>query len=196
MGAVEVPPMLDTPVGELLARVADERPTPGSGSVAALAVGMAAGLVEMVARSAPDWDEREGAAAQASCLRGRVERLAPLAAEAYEAALEAFAPAPDGRGRDAELGRKLGRAAEVPLRVAEAAADVAELAALAAERGDPRRRPDATVAALLADAGARAAAHLVAVNLAAVPGDERVERAAAAAAAAAKAAARAAGGSD
>lgn len=186
--------MLEEPVADLLARIADEGPTPGGGSVAALTVAMAASLVEMVTRSSEGWDERAGAAAQAACLRARVAPLAPLDAEAYEAALEAFARPDDGRDRDAELGRKLSRAAEVPLRVAEAAADVAELAAIAAERGDHRRRPDAVAAALLAAAAARAAAHLVAVNLAALPGDDRVERAEAAAAAAAAAASRAAGG--
>jgi formiminotetrahydrofolate cyclodeaminase len=80
----------------------------------------------------------------------------------------------------------------VPLLLAEAAADVAELAALAADEGDQRRRPDAVAAAVLAEAGARAAAHLVAVNLAAASGDGRVERAERAAEAASSAAGRAA----
>jgi formiminotetrahydrofolate cyclodeaminase len=192
MTMVQTATMLETPVAELLVRIADERPTPGGGSVAALAVAMAAALVEMVAGSAEAWEERRGAAAQASALQARVARLAPLDAAAYQAVLDAFARPPDGSPspRDWELGRKLGHAAEVPLRVAEAAADVAELAALAAERGDPRRRPDAVAAALLAEAGARAAAHLVAVNLASAPGDGRVERAERAASAASAAAAR------
>ena len=187
--------MLEVPVADLLGRIADERPTPGGGSVAAVAVAMSAALVEMVTRTALEWEERGGTAAQACALRARVTPLAPLDADAYEAVLDAFAT-PSGRtGRDAELARKLGRAAEVPLRVAEVAADVAELAAVAAEKGDPQRRPDAVAAALLAEAGARAAAHLVEVNLASAPGDDRVERAATAAAAAAAAAARAAGSS-
>jgi formiminotetrahydrofolate cyclodeaminase len=193
MAGVETATMLETPVAELLSRIADERPTPGGGSVAALAVAMAAALVEMVAASAEEWEERRGAAAQASTLQARVARLAPLDADAYEAVLDAFARPADESPRDWELGRKLGYAAEVPLRVAEAAADVAELAALAAERGDPRRRPDAVAAALLAAAGARAAAHLVVVNLASASGDGRVERAERAASAASAAAARTAG---
>jgi formiminotetrahydrofolate cyclodeaminase len=193
MTTVQTGTMLETPVAELLGRIADERPTPGGGSVAALAVAMAASLVEMVAASAEEWEERRGAAAQASALRARVARLAPLDADAYEAVLDAFARPADGSARDWELARRLGYAAEVPLRLAEAAADVAELAALAAERGDPRRRPDAVAAALLAEAGARAAAHLVAVNLASASGDGRVERAERAASAASASAARTAG---
>jgi formiminotetrahydrofolate cyclodeaminase len=193
MTNVQTATMLETPLAELLDRIADDRPTPGGGSVAALAVAMAAALVEMVAGSAEEWEERRGAAAQASALQARVSRLAPLDADAYEAVLDAFARPPDASPRDWELGRTLDHAAEIPLRVAEAAADVAELAALAAERGDPRRRPDAVAAALLAEAGARAAAHLVAVNLASASGDGRVERAERAAATASAAAARTAG---
>ena len=49
------------------------------------------------------------------------------------------------------------RAAEVPLRIAEAAADVSELAALAAAEGKPALRPDAAAAATLAEAAVRAA---------------------------------------
>ena len=80
--------------------------------------------------------------------------------------------------RDFALGVALLQAAEVPLRIAEAAADVAELAALAAAEGAPHLRPDATAAAALAEAATRAAAHLVEINLAIVPGDRHSERAA------------------
>ena len=78
--------------------------------------------------------------------------------------------------RDFALGAALLQAAEVPLRIAEAAADVAELAALAAAEGSPHLRPDATAAAALAEAATRAAAHLVEINLATVPGDRHSER--------------------
>jgi hypothetical protein len=61
--------------------------------------------------------------------------------------------------------------------IAEAGADVACLAAVAADRGVADRRGDAIAAALLAEAGARAAANLVAVNLTVTPDDERVQRA-------------------
>ena len=81
----------------------------------------------------------------------------------------------DGPGtpeqRDFALGTALLRAAEVPLRIAEAAADVTELAAVAAAEGSPHLRPDATAAAALAEAATRAATHLVEINLATVPGD-------------------------
>ena len=95
--------------------------------------------------------------------------------------------------RDFALGGALLHAAEVPLRIAEAAADVAELAALAAVEGSTQLRADATAAAALAEAATRSAAHLVDVNLATVRGDRHSEQAAVLAAAAAAARARALG---
>src|SRR5712691_518470 len=64
----------------------------------------------------------------------------------------------------------------VPLAVAEAAAEVAVLAALVAQEGNDRLRGDAFVAAELAGGGARGAAELVAINLAGLD-DPRVRRA-------------------
>ena len=79
----------------------------------------------------------------------------------------------------------------MPLEIAETAADTASLAALAAELGDGTYRSDAAAAAVLAAAGARAAAHLVAVNLTVQEGDVRLVRARASEQVAADAAARA-----
>src|SRR2546425_267302 len=56
-------------------------------------------------------------------------------------------------------------------------ADVASRAALAAEMGEGTFRGDAAAAALLAEAAARAAGKLVAVNLTVTGGDERLVRA-------------------
>src|SRR5437588_477846 len=63
------------------------------------------------------------------------------------------------------------RAAEPPLELAANAADVAELARAIADRGAGEVRADALIAATLAAAGARAAAHLVRINLV-VGGDQ------------------------
>jgi formiminotetrahydrofolate cyclodeaminase len=75
--------------------------------------------------------------------------------------------------------------------VAAGVAEVAALAADAAEHGNPNLRGDAAAGAALAEAGARAAANLVAINLRARPEDGRPARAACFAAEAAEAAARA-----
>ena len=61
----------------------------------------------------------------------------------------------------------------MPLAIAETSADVAELAALATAHGKQSLRPDAAVAAALAEAAAHSGAHLVEVNLSTIPGDDR-----------------------
>jgi formiminotetrahydrofolate cyclodeaminase len=162
---------------------------PGSGPVAALVATIAAELVATVARrSSETWPEAAGAAAQAEALRRRAAPLCEADARAYLKATEQI-----GAGDDFELGRAMARAAEVPLAIAAVAADVAALAKEAAERGDLSVRADAVGAALLAEAAARAAAHLVEINLGTSAEDLRVLDARALAATAAAYAEAAAG---
>ncbi|MBD0348391.1 MAG: cyclodeaminase/cyclohydrolase family protein [Thermoleophilia bacterium] len=185
--------LLALPLGGLLEQLATDAPAPGGGAVAALVTAMSAGLVAMVARASRGWDEAAGTAAQAERLRTRVAPLAAANAQAYEEALAALALPeeiePEVRG--GAIGDALGRAADLPLRIAAAAADVALLAAHAAERGEPALRPDAAVAALLAEAAARSAAQLVEINLTTTEADDRVIRSRGFAETAAGAAARA-----
>jgi formiminotetrahydrofolate cyclodeaminase len=171
--------LLDLRVHELLDAIASEDPTPGGGSAAALAVAISAGLSAMVARASSDWPDAGAAVAQAERLRKRAAPLAQRDAEAYEEALTAMR-LPDRvepTVRDAAVGATLARAAEVPLVIAEAGADAAGLAAWVADRGAADRRGDAAAAALLAEAGTRAAACLVTVNLGVTAGDDRIEQA-------------------
>jgi methenyltetrahydrofolate cyclohydrolase len=154
---------------ELLASVAAETRAPAGGSVAAVVVALAAALVAKAARlSRASWRNAAGAVAQAEALRARVAPLAEADATAYANAIAAL------QARDPELGTALSRAAHVPLVIAEAAADVACLASSVAEEGDPDARGDAATAAVFAQAAARAAAHLVEINLSATRADERV----------------------
>jgi formiminotetrahydrofolate cyclodeaminase len=148
----------------------------------------------MVARSSKDtWKDAAGVASQA---RSLLERIAPLVradADAWESALAELraASARIGDEESDELERKLEAAAAVPIRIADAAADAAFLAELAADRGDGAYRADAAVAAALAAAAAHAASHLVAVNLAVRKDDPRLAHARASAESAAISAARA-----
>jgi formiminotetrahydrofolate cyclodeaminase len=143
-------------------------------------VAIAAGLVAMVARaSTKSWDEAGGIAAQALAILERVGPLARVDAEAWQDAVSALAGSEDGapERRNFALEKKLERAAAVPLEIAELAADAAALAVLAGERGDGAYRPDAAAAAALAAGAARAAAHLVEINLAVRADDPRLLRA-------------------
>jgi formiminotetrahydrofolate cyclodeaminase len=169
--------LLDAPLRDFLDTLAGEGPAPAGGSAAALTVAMSAGLVTMVARaSVAHWDEAGGVVGQAETLRARITPLAQADADAYVEALRALRGREqlEERYRDQQLRAALERAAEVPLRIAEAGADLASLAALLVENGNPEVRADAAVAAVLAEGGTRAAAKLVAVNLAALEGDPRV----------------------
>ncbi|TMK95812.1 MAG: hypothetical protein E6G42_01595 [Actinobacteria bacterium] len=165
---------LDLRVRELLDEVANESATPAGGAAAAVLVGLAAALTAMTARySREDWADAGAAVAQAETLRARAAPLARVDVAAYEEVLTLRRES----GDDETLGRALEAAAEAPLQIAQVAADVADLAAHVAGRCDPAVRVDAVAAVDLAQAAARVAARLVAVNLTMRPGDERIERA-------------------
>jgi formiminotetrahydrofolate cyclodeaminase len=151
-----------------------------AGPLTVLVTAEAASVVAAVARFSGD----EPGAAQAESLRARVLPLAQVDAEAYAAAVERLARR---TGDDFKLGRALEDAADVLLQIADAAADLVALAAFVAERAPPDVRPDAVAAAMLAEAAARAAVHLVEVNLAVASEDARSRRANATVAAAAAA---------
>jgi methenyltetrahydrofolate cyclohydrolase len=171
------------PVARLHDVLAEAGPGPAGGSAAGLAATMAAGLVRLVARVSADWTDAPGIAAQASALGDRSLALAEDDHRVYARAMAELASS----GRDATLGAALRRAAEVPLQIAETAADVAILAALAAHEGSETVRADAWTAAALAEAATVSAARLVHVNLATRPDDELTARADDAARAAASA---------
>jgi formiminotetrahydrofolate cyclodeaminase len=167
-------------VADLCETVAAQTSAPGGGSVAAIVTAFAASLTAMAARFATEnWEDAAGAVAQAEALRARVLPLAEEDARAYENFLLArrMSDEVDSEIRDAAVGEALSRAADVPLSIAEAALDVASLAAELAERGNPNLRGDAATAALLSEAAVRATANLVEINLATREGDERIERA-------------------
>jgi formiminotetrahydrofolate cyclodeaminase len=92
--------------------------------------------------------------------------------EAYKLPKE---PADAAAARTRAIDEALLGAARVPLETAERCAEVAELAADAAERGNVNARSDAVVAALVADAGCRGAALNVRVNVAAMSDKARGE---------------------
>ena len=182
---------LDMRVGEFLDELAAARPAPGGGSVAALAVALAAALCAMTAElSARQLAQAPQLAAES---RGLLRRAGPLAqadADAYGGVLAALRT--PGQQRAEQVSAALARASEVPLEVAELGDRVATLAADIADRGNPAVRGDALAAAQLAAAAAQTAAALVQINLVGMPADPRPAQAAERAAHAARLAAQAA----
>jgi formiminotetrahydrofolate cyclodeaminase len=148
---------------------------PGGGSVAASAGALAAALTRMVAgltagrpRYAHVAAEMQHIADRASTLSAELSALVVRDAAAFEAVASAY-KRPRGTqdaaaARAEAIERAMVPATESPLAIARAAADVVELAATVAERGNVNAVADAAVAALLAEAVCRAAALTVRVN--------------------------------
>jgi formiminotetrahydrofolate cyclodeaminase len=169
--------LADLPVSELLERVAARTPAPGGGSSAAMACALAAALVEMVARFADPGSPAGPVAARAAELRAAALQLAEDDLQAYGPVLEALRLPASEPARGERLGVALAGATEPPLGVAEAGAELAELGVVAGRSGSPHLIGDAIAGVLLAAAASRAAAELVAINLAAEAGDPRRQRA-------------------
>ncbi len=154
---------LDLPLRTFLDLVASDNPAPGGGSVAAVAVALAAGLSGMAARLSAG-QLADGLAARADALRRRVAPLAEADAESYGRVLAAYRE-PDSETRRERASDALSGAADVPLAVAEVGSEVAGIAARLVEEGNPNLEGDAIAALLLAEAGVRAATVLVEINL-------------------------------
>jgi formiminotetrahydrofolate cyclodeaminase len=169
-------PVAELPLAALLAAVAERTPAPGGGAVAGVACALAAALVQMSAGFGSG-AEAEAVGARAQQLRGTALALADEDLGAYAPVLEALALPDDAPDRQQRLNAARGAAAEPPLGIAEAAAEVAELGLTAARSGSPHLIGDAMTGVLLAEAAGRAAAELVAINLDPDGGDPRRPRA-------------------
>jgi formiminotetrahydrofolate cyclodeaminase len=169
---------LDLPLGEFLDLVASGNPAPGGGSVAAVAVALAAGLSGMAARlSAGQLPDADGLAERADAARLRVAPLARMDAESYGRVLDAYRE-PDSETRRERVSDALSGATDVPLAVAEVGNEVADIAARLVEEGNTNLVGDAITAVLLAEAGVRAAVTLAEINLSAANlDDDRLGRA-------------------
>ena len=118
---------LDLTLAEWLDELARSRGAREAGLRSRFAVATAASVLAMAARVSEDG----GFAAQAEALRARAAPLAQIDADTYDAALAVRDATEELRPdrRDWEIGQAFAQAAEPPLEIARAAADVAELAA-------------------------------------------------------------------
>ena len=178
---------LDQPVGDFLGALSAGHAAPGGGSAAALTVALGASLCAMAARLSTQQLaglDIEFLVAEAERLRNSAASLIQADAESYRGVVAALRdqagpgatsqlPDPDPERERERIQAALSEAATIPMEVLGLAAQTARLAARLAADGNPRLRGDAITAALLAEAGARAAAVLVSINLATLPGDDR-----------------------
>lgn len=159
-----------------VSEVAAATPAPGGGSVAAHAGSLAAALAQMVAGltvgkkkyAAVEADMKEAAlraAGLVTLLTGLVERDAA----SYGAVMNAYKlpnePGDAATARTRAIDHALVGAAQVPLETARACAEVAELAAVVAEKGNVNAVSDGGVAALLAEAACKGAVYNVRINV-------------------------------
>jgi formiminotetrahydrofolate cyclodeaminase len=167
--------LLALPLGELLARLASDAPAPAGGALAAIAAAGAAAMVEMGAnltcareRYAAYWPEMEVVRGRAQELRAELVELVAEDGRAYAGVIEALRlPQDDDAARDRRRGALDAAtlaAAGPPARILAAAAELAELAAAVAERGNVNLVGDATTAAVIAESAGRAAAMLVEID--------------------------------
>jgi methenyltetrahydrofolate cyclohydrolase len=176
------PPYPELPLGRFLELLAGPDPAPSGGGAAALAVSMGAGLCAMTARLSSRQlpaGEREELTTNSERIRATAVSLVQADADSYQGVIAAqrLPGSPDTQTRRRRISAALAEAAEVPMQIVELAVPVARIAARLAAAGNPNLRGDAITGALLAEAGARAAAVLVGINLAAAPGDDRPARA-------------------
>lgn len=169
-----------------LDKLASSAPIPGGGSAAAIAAGLAAGLVAMVAGLSGDRPAyapfaathvRAGGAGRA--LAARLLVLADEDAAAYgafAAAMKLPRGTDDERAaRSAAIRAAAVTAAEVPLRTLEACRDLVVASEALAGRSNRNAASDLVVASRLAEAAAHGAAENVMVNLPALGDEARVD---------------------
>jgi glutamate formiminotransferase/formiminotetrahydrofolate cyclodeaminase len=174
--AIDATPREPSSLDAFIASVGAPTPSPGGGSVVAIAAALAASLTTMVAgltagraKYAAVEPEMRSIVGDAGDLTRVLRSLADRDAAAYAAVSAAYKLPKGADGRDAAITAALLEAARVPLETAHAASRVAALAVTVAEKGNPNAVSDAGVAALLADAACRGAAYNVRINVASLP---------------------------
>jgi len=161
-----------------LEQLAAPTATPGGGSASAAAAAMAAGLATMVAsmsrgkKAYLQYESQLSAAiAQLAALGDELKAAIQADAEAYESVMKAYKTAKTASGQksaEALIDAALQGATAVPLRVAEKAHQVAQLAKVLAPITSPNMKSDLTTASALATAAVTGALANVDINLAAI----------------------------
>jgi glutamate formiminotransferase/formiminotetrahydrofolate cyclodeaminase len=164
-------------------KLASRSPEPGGGSAAALVGSLGAALVCMVGNLTSGKEKYQAVQGEiekllesTEAVRTDLQRLVQEDTEAFAAVSEAY-KLPKGteeekKIRSARIQEGLkGAATAVPFEICAKSLEVARLSKIAAEIGNVQAVSDAGVAALFADAAARAAAMNVKINLKAIRDD-------------------------
>lgn len=179
--------LTEKPVNEFLEELASATAAPGGGSVAALSGALGAALVSMVCnltigrkKYADVEDEMRRILVQSETLREHLAQLLEEDVAAFTRVSEAMKLPRDTEeqkaARQETLQAALKQATNVPMCVAEACVKVIELCKPVGEKGNVNAVSDAGVGALAAEAGLRAAALNVLINLAWIEDQTFVEQ--------------------
>lgn len=161
---------------EFLNELASDSPAPGGGSVSALAGGLGAALVAMVARltagrkDPADLEEKIEENLQVTLrLRQNLQEDVDRDTAAYNEVVEAYRmpkkTAAEKEARSRAIQEALKGATQLPLQVAQRSLEVLRLSLWALEKGNPNTWSDAAVAVLMAQSGIEGALANVAINL-------------------------------
>jgi len=160
------------PLGELLDAIAAKVPTPGGGAVASITASLAAALARMVVnysigrRSLARYEALHARALNRLTERGhRALELADADARAYARLNQLWKLPEDDPERTAEWSAAVSAAIAAPQEVLELAVDMLRLFEELVETSNRMLRSDLAIAAVLAEAAARAAAWNVRINL-------------------------------
>lgn len=156
--------------------LASAAPAPGGGAAAAYSGALGAALVAMVCRLTIGRknyqhisDAFQAMLPRADALRVELLDLMQQDADAYSEVMDAYQLPKESdaekSARTLAIQNALKHAAEVPLRVATACAEILEMSEMAAAQGNKNAASDAGAGAMLAEAGLRAAALNVEINL-------------------------------
>ncbi len=167
---------MESTLQPFLDELASNAPTPGGGSAGAAAGAMGAALVSMVCnltigkeKFAPVEAELQEVLAKSEALRTELTRLISDDTAAFNRVMAAFRQPKESDAEKAARREAIQAATKqatlVPLATARACAGVIDLCRVVAEKGNPNAASDAGAAASCAQAGLKAAALNVLINL-------------------------------
>ena len=179
-------PKEDVPLLQFLDAVASGTPTPGGGSVSALAGSMGAALVEMVLNltvkkeKAGSLEELKFICQEAHELREALTETLVQDIVAYQGVMEAYLlpheTDKEKKTRKEEIQKALKKAIDPPLFTAATSLKLLKLCQQALEKGNPNTISDTAVAALMASAALHGGVFNVQINLAALQDRQIAEK--------------------
>jgi len=159
-------------IENFLKSVGSKSPTPGGGSVSAVAGALASSLVEMVCNLTIGKkgfekvnDEMEDIKKEVKRLKDELLELADEDASAYDGVVEAFRTSKEDENRKTIIQKAFEKAALIPLETAKKSAEVLSFAEKVLEIGNKNAASDSLVAIYLSKAAIKGALENVSINL-------------------------------